>query len=91
MNLTVENIFIFYSIPICLIYLYLFFIYKNKKIDKNLFKNRIILVSIVFLYSMILYLKPLFFNNLNISILSFIFFIIYCVVSVKLRKDIYKS
>lgn len=89
MTLTVENISLIYILPISLIYVYLIIAYKKNKIELKVFKFRIILLSIVFLYSLLLYLKPLFFNEMNISALSFLFFVIYCFVSVKLRKDTY--
>lgn len=89
MTLTVENISLIYILPISLIYLYIIIAYKKNKIEKKVFKYRMILLSIVSFYSLLLYLKPLFYKEMNVSMLTVIFFIIYCIVSIKLRKDTY--
>lgn len=89
MTLTVENISLIYILPLSLIYLYLIIVYKKNKLEKKVFKFRMILVSVAFIYSLLLYLKPLVFHDMNITALSFVFFMIYCIVSASLRKKTY--
>jgi CDP-diglyceride synthetase len=84
MILTPSIIFEVITLPVSLIMVYQYIVFKKEKISKNIFKYRMILLSLVLIYSLLLYIFPT--GNIT-TFLSISFFLLSAFLSVKMKEQ----
>lgn len=83
MILTPSIIFEVITLPVSLIMVYQYIVFKKEKISKNIFKYRMILLSLVLIYSLLLYIFP---TGSITSFLSVSFCCLSIYLSVKMKE-----